>query len=160
MLNVTGGKGRVRQRWSLTKTAKQTEKNTISQRKLRKRINDRIESMEENVRDFGQMEESLRKIMEDNCLLRKYALALQYRLYECQGEDAVLPPHFPLLNFGNAPPPPAIDPNVQQQMVQQQQQPQVAVPQNLPPQQHAPPASMTLATSLAPTGNLGVFFSL
>ncbi|KAL7274733.1 hypothetical protein RUND412_002358 [Rhizina undulata] len=136
-------------------TSKRAAQNRAAQRAFRQRKEGYIKKLEEQVRDFAQMQESYKQIQSENYQLRDYIIALQSRLIESQGEDAVPPPPLPLLTLANAPPSTVIDPNVQHQMVQQQQQHQVAVPQTPPPQQHAPPAPMAPAASQAPTANMG-----
>ncbi|KAL7271182.1 hypothetical protein RUND412_006074 [Rhizina undulata] len=131
------GKGKVRKR--VVRNAEQRKKNAADQRRYQLQRKERLKAMEEKVKDFGPMQESLHNVMEENYQLRDYILVLQSRLIEFQGEGAVLPPPFPPLTLANAPLPAGIDSNVQHQMVQavQQQQQQLVVLQTSLPQQYA-----------------------
>jgi hypothetical protein len=75
------------------------------QRAFRQRKEGYIKKLEEQVRDFAAMQESYKQIQNDNFQLRDYIIALQSRLIESQGEDAV-PPAPPVLVQQPPPPPP------------------------------------------------------
>lgn len=73
------------------------------QRAFRQRKEGYIKKLEEQVRDFTQMQESYKQIQAENYQLRDYIINLQSRLIESQGEDAVPPPPLPLIS-SNPPP--------------------------------------------------------
>lgn len=107
----------------------------LKQRAFRQRKEGYIKKLEEQVRDFNQMQESYKQIQAENYQLRDYIINLQSRLIEHQGEEAVPPPPLPLINA--APPSPAPVDHSQQMM------PTGAAP--------LPPAGLQ-----APTANMGI----
>jgi hypothetical protein len=108
------------------------------QRAFRQRKEGYIKKLEEQVRDFAAMQESYKQIQSENFQLRDYIIALQSRLIESQGEDAV-PPAPPVLVQQHPPPPPMMlmdaagAPSAAASVVQQAGQ-QVQVPAPQPPQ--------------------------
>jgi hypothetical protein len=110
------------------------------QRAFRQRKEGYIKKLEEQVRDFAAMQESYKQIQSENFQLRDYIIALQSRLIESQGEDAV-PPAPPVLVQQHPPPPPMMlmeaagGSSAAASAVQQAgQQVQVQVPAPQPPQ--------------------------
>ncbi|RPA81863.1 hypothetical protein BJ508DRAFT_414575 [Ascobolus immersus RN42] len=73
-------------------TSKRAAQNRAAQRAFRQRKEGYIKKLEEQVRDFGVMEEQYKAIQAENYSLRAYIISLQSRLIESQGEDAVPPP--------------------------------------------------------------------
>ncbi|AEO66929.1 uncharacterized protein THITE_2115495 [Thermothielavioides terrestris NRRL 8126] len=76
--------------------SKRAAQNRAAQRAFRQRKEGYIKKLEQQVRDYGEMEISFKALQSENYALRQYVMALQARLLETQGE-------YP-------PPPPGIDP--------------------------------------------------
>lgn len=62
--------------------------------------------MEQQVRDYNEMEHSYKTIQNDNYALREYVIQLQSRLLDVQGEVPQPPPNLQL-----PPPPPRVAPH-------------------------------------------------
>lgn len=72
-----------------------------SQRAFRQRKEHYIKKLEQQVRDYSDMEHSYKSIQNDNYALREYVIQLQSRLLDVQGEVPQPPP-----NLSLPPPPP------------------------------------------------------
>lgn len=132
-------------------TSKRAAQNRAAQRAFRQRKEGYIKKLEEQVRDFNQMQESYKQIQAENYQLRDYIINLQSRLIEHQGEEAVPPPPLPLLGSSSSSAASAIalpTPTAAATLPQQQQ-----------PQQQQPPHS-PLTDPSAPTANMGTVVEL
>ncbi|RPA91925.1 hypothetical protein L873DRAFT_1794594 [Choiromyces venosus 120613-1] len=96
----SAGKGRGGKRE--LSTSKRAAQNRAAQRAFRQRKEGYIKKLEEQVRDFNQMQESYKQIQAENYQLRDYIINLQSRLIEHQGEEAVPPPPLPLLGSSSS----------------------------------------------------------
>ncbi|KAI0154946.1 hypothetical protein GGR57DRAFT_502131 [Xylariaceae sp. FL1272] len=82
-------------------SSKRAAQNRAAQRAFRQRKEHYIKKLEQQVREYGEMEQGYRNLQNDNLMLRDYIIKLQSRLLDMQVE---LPP--PPANINLAPPPP------------------------------------------------------
>ncbi|KAK6073041.1 bZIP transcription factor [Seiridium cupressi] len=80
--------------------SKRAAQNRAAQRAFRQRKEHYIKKLEQQVRDYNEMEHSYKAIQNDNYALREYVIQLQSRLLDVQGEVPQPPPNLQL------PPPP------------------------------------------------------
>ncbi|ETS83845.1 hypothetical protein PFICI_05721 [Pestalotiopsis fici W106-1] len=66
--------------------SKRAAQNRAAQRAFRQRKEHYIKKLEQQVRDYGDMEHSFKSMQNDNYALREYVLQLQSRLMDAQGE--------------------------------------------------------------------------
>ncbi|KAI1265827.1 hypothetical protein F5Y18DRAFT_29278 [Xylariaceae sp. FL1019] len=86
-------------------SSKRAAQNRAAQRAFRQRKEHYIKKLEQQVREYGEMEQGYRNLQNDNLMLRDYIIKLQSRLLDMQVE---LPP--PPANINLAPPPPPAAP--------------------------------------------------
>ncbi|OTB06377.1 hypothetical protein M426DRAFT_72402 [Hypoxylon sp. CI-4A] len=86
--------------------SKRAAQNRAAQRAFRQRKEHYIKKLEQQVRDYGEMEHSFKAIQNDNYALREYVIQLQSRLLDLQVELPQPPP-----NVNIAPPTPAASAN-------------------------------------------------
>jgi len=84
-----GGKGGKRE----LSQSKRAAQNRAAQRAFRQRKEGYIKKLEEQVREFNNLEESFKSIQTENYSLREYIIHLQSRLIESQGEFPQPPPN-------------------------------------------------------------------
>ncbi|KAL2128322.1 hypothetical protein VTI74DRAFT_9350 [Chaetomium olivicolor] len=72
--------------------SKRAAQNRAAQRAFRQRKEGYIKKLEQQVRDFGEMEVTFKAIQNENYLLRDYVVALQSRLLAIQGDYPPPPP--------------------------------------------------------------------
>ncbi|KAF3056031.1 putative transcription factor kapC [Daldinia childiae] len=77
--------------------SKRAAQNRAAQRAFRQRKEHYIKKLEQQVRDYGEMEHSFKAIQNDNYALREYVIQLQSRLLDLQVE---LPQPPPNVNIG------------------------------------------------------------
>ncbi|KAK4235529.1 putative transcription factor kapC, partial [Achaetomium macrosporum] len=82
--------------------SKRAAQNRAAQRAFRQRKEGYIKKLEQQVREYGEMEVSYKALQSENYLLREYVAGLQSRLLETQGQ---YPPPPPGLEFTQQPPP-------------------------------------------------------
>ncbi|KAK6214028.1 hypothetical protein LQW54_004803 [Pestalotiopsis sp. IQ-011] len=97
--DVSGPDGRKAKR-ELSQS-KRAAQNRAAQRAFRQRKEHYIKKLEQQVRDYSDMEHSYKSIQNDNYALREYVIQLQSRLLDVQGEVPQPPP-----NLSLPPPPP------------------------------------------------------
>ncbi|KAI0890450.1 uncharacterized protein GGS22DRAFT_183794 [Annulohypoxylon maeteangense] len=73
--------------------SKRAAQNRAAQRAFRQRKEHYIKKLEQQVRDFSEMEQSFKAIQNDNYALREYVIQLQSRLLELQVELPQPPPN-------------------------------------------------------------------
>lgn len=95
-----GGKGGKRE----LSQSKRAAQNRAAQRAFRQRKEGYIKKLEEQVREFNNLEESFKSIQTENYSLREYIIHLQSRLIESQGEFPQPPPNVNLAHPGRADP--------------------------------------------------------
>lgn len=78
----------------------------IQQRAFRQRKEGYIKKLEEQVKDFRDMESNYRALQNENYQLREYILNLQSRLLETSADFPAAPSHINL--HASAPPPPSM----------------------------------------------------
>ncbi|KAM7190600.1 putative transcription factor kapC [Rhypophila sp. PSN 637] len=108
--------------------SKRAAQNRAAQRAFRQRKEGYIKKLEQQVRDYAEMENKIQAIQAENTSLKEYVLHLQSRLLDAQGEFPQPPPN---LNLGYPhahPPPPQQPPAADHQQHQQQQAPAPAPP--------------------------------
>jgi hypothetical protein len=122
--------------------------NLSDQRAFRQRKEGYIKKLEEQVRDFSNMQESYKQISAENYQLRAYIISLQSRVIDAQGADALPPP--PVSLNLNHPPPTlfSLDPAISGDA---QATPAAGQPSPRPVQQQAAQPNIS-----APTANMGV----
>ncbi|CAZ86559.1 unnamed protein product [Tuber melanosporum] len=128
-------------------TSKRAAQNRAAQRAFRQRKEGYIKKLEEQVRDFNQMQESYKQIQAENYQLRDYIINLQSRLIEHQGEEAVPPPPLPLLGSSSS-------------TTSAIPLPTTTTTPALPPQQQQQPPHPPLTDPSAPTANMGTVVEL
>ncbi|KAK4547721.1 hypothetical protein LTR36_000679 [Oleoguttula mirabilis] len=84
-------------------TSKRAAQNRAAQRAFRQRKEGYIKKLEEQVKDFQNMEQNYRSLQNENYQLREYILNLQSRLLETQSDIPPAPSHVNL-NSSSAPP--------------------------------------------------------
>ncbi|KAK3903908.1 putative transcription factor kapC [Staphylotrichum tortipilum] len=72
--------------------SKRAAQNRAAQRAFRQRKEGYIKKLEQQVRDYGEMETSFKGLQAENYTLRDYVLRLQSRLLDAQGEYPQPPP--------------------------------------------------------------------
>ncbi|KAL8371940.1 hypothetical protein RB595_001647 [Gaeumannomyces hyphopodioides] len=117
--------------------SKRAAQNRAAQRAFRQRKEGYIKKLEQQVRDYTEMDNSLKTLQSENYHLREYVMQLQARLLSTQGEYPQPPPGLSLGHpHGGAP--------------------AMQSPGPLPaPQMTAPPACQEPAPSLAPVPGAG-----
>lgn len=86
-----GGEGhRAKRELSQSKRAAQ---NRAAQRAFRQRKEEYIKKLEQQVREFGDMDQSYKQVQSENYALREYVIHLQSRLLDTQGEFPPPPPN-------------------------------------------------------------------
>ncbi|KAI0843169.1 hypothetical protein F5Y06DRAFT_292153 [Hypoxylon sp. FL0890] len=73
--------------------SKRAAQNRAAQRAFRQRKEHYIKKLEQQVRDYGEMEHSFKAIQNDNYALREYVIQLQSRLLDLQVEYPQPPPN-------------------------------------------------------------------
>ncbi|KAI5866929.1 hypothetical protein GGS23DRAFT_296667 [Durotheca rogersii] len=73
--------------------SKRAAQNRAAQRAFRQRKEHYIKKLEQQVRDYGEMENSFKAIQNDNYALREYVIQLQSRLLDLQVELPQPPPN-------------------------------------------------------------------
>ncbi|KAK4251470.1 hypothetical protein C7999DRAFT_37518 [Corynascus novoguineensis] len=72
--------------------SKRAAQNRAAQRAFRQRKEGYIKKLEQQVRDYGEMENTFKAVQAENYALRDYVLRLQSRLLDTQGEYPQPPP--------------------------------------------------------------------
>ncbi|KAK3294888.1 uncharacterized protein B0H64DRAFT_443922 [Chaetomium fimeti] len=72
--------------------SKRAAQNRAAQRAFRQRKEGYIKKLEQQVREYGEMESTFKSIQAENYTLRDYVLRLQSRLLDAQGEYPQPPP--------------------------------------------------------------------
>ncbi|KAK4493834.1 hypothetical protein PRZ48_015019 [Zasmidium cellare] len=85
-------------------TSKRAAQNRAAQRAFRQRKEGYIKKLEEQVKEFQNMESNYKALQNENYQLREYILNLQSRLLENQSDFPPAPSH---INLSSGPPPPA-----------------------------------------------------
>lgn len=80
------------------------------QRAFRQRKEGYIKKLEQQVRDYGEMEQSFKGMQSENYALREYVIHLQSRLLDTQGEYPPPPPNVNLSQSSAPQPPPTSAP--------------------------------------------------
>ena len=75
------------------------------QRAFRQRKEGYIKKLEQQVRDYGDMEQAFKGLQSENYALREYVIHLQSRLLDVNGEYPPAPPNINLSPSTTAPPP-------------------------------------------------------
>jgi hypothetical protein len=83
--------------------SKRAAQNRAAQRAFRQRKEGYIKKLEQQVRDFMDMEQSYKTMQSENYALREYVIHLQSRLLDAQGEFPQPPPNINLSQPPNAP---------------------------------------------------------
>ncbi|KAK3117083.1 hypothetical protein LTR53_001888 [Teratosphaeriaceae sp. CCFEE 6253] len=103
-LSPQGGKGKRE-----LSTSKRAAQNRAAQRAFRQRKEGYIKKLEEQVKEFQNMEQNYRTLQSENYQLREYILNLQSRLLESSSDIPPAPAHVDLpsssSSTGRAPPP-------------------------------------------------------
>ncbi|KAF9881906.1 bZIP transcription factor [Colletotrichum karsti] len=86
--------------------SKRAAQNRAAQRAFRQRKEHYIKKLEQQVRDYMEMEQSYKTMQSENYALREYVIHLQSRLLDAQGEIPQPPPNVNLANPPMQPPPP------------------------------------------------------
>ncbi|OLN95622.1 putative transcription factor kapC [Colletotrichum chlorophyti] len=86
--------------------SKRAAQNRAAQRAFRQRKEGYIKKLEQQVRDFAEMEQSYKTMQSENYALREYVIHLQSRLLDAQGEIPQPPPNINLHQPMPPPPPP------------------------------------------------------
>ncbi|KAI8158612.1 putative transcription factor kapC [Colletotrichum sp. SAR 10_70] len=84
--------------------SKRAAQNRAAQRAFRQRKEHYIKKLEQQVRDYMEMEQSYKAMQSENYALREYVIHLQSRLLDAQGEIPQPPPN---VNLAQPPMPPA-----------------------------------------------------
>ncbi|KAJ4300393.1 hypothetical protein N0V88_003067 [Collariella sp. IMI 366227] len=110
--------------------SKRAAQNRAAQRAFRQRKEGYIKKLEQQVRDFGEIEVSYKVLQNENYVLRDYVVALQSRLLAVQGDYPPAPPGLTLAHPSNTAQgqPPQQEPPQQQQQQQQQTSTSVTPP--------------------------------
>ncbi|EGO59156.1 hypothetical protein NEUTE1DRAFT_121024 [Neurospora tetrasperma FGSC 2508] len=121
--------------------SKRAAQNRAAQRAFRQRKEGYIKKLEQQVRDYSEMEMSFKALQNENFALRDYILHLQNRLIDVQGDYPQPPPNISLatphtqqLQQQQPPPPPSVPHGIAPDPVQAVQQ--------VPPATSAPSASL------------------
>ncbi|KAK4619659.1 Putative transcription factor kapC [Fulvia fulva] len=85
-------------------TSKRAAQNRAAQRAFRQRKEGYIKKLEEQVKDYQNMEQNYKALQNENYQLREYILSLQSRMLENQSDFPPAPPH---INLSSGAPPPA-----------------------------------------------------
>ncbi|KFA67829.1 hypothetical protein S40285_06955 [Stachybotrys chlorohalonatus IBT 40285] len=83
--------------------SKRAAQNRAAQRAFRQRKEGYIKKLEQQVREFLEMEQSYKTLQTENYALREYVIHLQSRLLDAQGEFPQPPPNVNLSQPPNAP---------------------------------------------------------
>ncbi|PSS00614.1 hypothetical protein BD289DRAFT_450197 [Coniella lustricola] len=83
--------------------SKRAAQNRAAQRAFRQRKEGYIKKLEQQVRDYGEMENQFKMLQSENYSLREYVLHLQSRLVDAQIEPPQPPPNVNLNNLNTAP---------------------------------------------------------
>ncbi|KAK3352996.1 hypothetical protein B0T25DRAFT_455604 [Lasiosphaeria hispida] len=87
--------------------SKRAAQNRAAQRAFRQRKEHYIKKLEQQVREYGEMENGYKTIQTENYALREYVIHLQSRLLDTQGEYPQPPPNINLAHpHSQAPPAP------------------------------------------------------
>jgi hypothetical protein len=73
--------------------SKRAAQNRAAQRAFRQRKEEYIKKLEQQVRDFGDVEQSYKQLQSENYALREYVIHLQSRLLDTQGDFPAPPPN-------------------------------------------------------------------
>ncbi|EFY87558.1 transmembrane protein [Metarhizium acridum CQMa 102] len=90
--------------------SKRAAQNRAAQRAFRQRKEGYIKKLEQQVRDYAEMEQTYKAVQAENYALREYVIHLQSRLIDTQGEYPPPPPNVNLSQSSAAQPPPASAP--------------------------------------------------
>jgi len=82
----------------------------VEQRAFRQRKEGYIKKLEQQVRDYSEMENNYKAMQAENYALREYVIHLQSRLLDAQGEYPQPPPNINLSHPHGGPPPAPIPP--------------------------------------------------
>ncbi|KAG5983364.1 hypothetical protein E4U55_000102 [Claviceps digitariae] len=139
-MSVVGESKKAKRELSQSKRAAQ---NRAAQRAFRQRKEGYIKKLEQQVREYGELEHNFKFVQAENYALRDYVLALQSRLLDTQGEYPPPPPNINISQGivppGLAPPPPPPPPP----------QPQPSVPEQVAPAVGAPTPLEAVAQAVA-----------
>ncbi|KAM4056747.1 bZIP transcription factor [Hirsutella rhossiliensis] len=89
--------------------SKRAAQNRAAQRAFRQRKEGYIKKLEQQVREYNDMEQTFKAMQSENYALREYVIHLQSRLLDLQGEFPQPPPNINL-SQPTAPPPPVTGP--------------------------------------------------
>ncbi|KHN98205.1 uncharacterized protein MAM_03966 [Metarhizium album ARSEF 1941] len=90
--------------------SKRAAQNRAAQRAFRQRKEGYIKKLEQQVRDYAEMEQTYKAVQAENYALREYVIHLQSRLIDTQGDYPPPPPNINLSQSSAAQPPPASAP--------------------------------------------------
>ncbi|KJZ79293.1 hypothetical protein HIM_01444 [Hirsutella minnesotensis 3608] len=86
--------------------SKRAAQNRAAQRAFRQRKEGYIKKLEQQVREYNDMEQTFKAMQSENYALREYVIHLQSRLLDIQGEIPQPPPNINLAQPSAPPPPP------------------------------------------------------
>ncbi|KAM0277927.1 hypothetical protein ACHAQH_005471 [Verticillium albo-atrum] len=127
--------------------SKRAAQNRAAQRAFRQRKEGYIKKLEQQVRDFMEMESQYKQLQSESYALREYVIHLQSRMLDTQGEYPQPPPN---VNLNQPPPPHLAQGPPAHQLQSPDGLPAPQVPHTIPEQQPEPVQQQPIPATNAP----------